>query len=78
VLLPGDRILHQRGIAPSKAARRARQAGAGTAARLHSLHAIGDPAFADAIAAYCARERVDVAHAVDELEESTPFRDPDK
>jgi predicted N-acyltransferase len=44
----------------------------------HSLHAIGDPAFADAIAAYCARERVDVAHAVDELEESSPFRDPGK
>ncbi len=44
----------------------------------HSLHAIGDPGFADAIAAYCARERVDVAHAVDELEESSPFRDPDK
>ena len=44
----------------------------------HSYHAIGDPAFADAIADYCARERVDVAHAVDELEESSPFRAPDK
>ena len=44
----------------------------------HSLHAIGDPAFADAIADYCARERVDVAHAVDELEESSPFRDVGK
>ncbi|HET9046533.1 MAG TPA: GNAT family N-acetyltransferase [Casimicrobiaceae bacterium] len=44
----------------------------------HSLHAIGDPAFADAIADYCARERVDVAHAVDELEESSPFRDAGK
>jgi predicted N-acyltransferase len=44
----------------------------------HSLHAIGDPAFADAIADYCARERVDVAHAVDELEESSPFRDTGK
>jgi len=44
----------------------------------HSFHAIGDPAFADAIADYCARERVDVAHAVDELEESSPFRAPDK
>jgi predicted N-acyltransferase len=44
----------------------------------HSLHAIGDPAFADAIADYCARERVDVAHAVDELAESSPFRDPGK
>ena len=44
----------------------------------HSLHAIGDPAFAHAIADYCARERVDVAHAVDELEESSPFRDAGK
>ena len=44
----------------------------------HSLHAIGDPAFADAIADYCARERVDVAHAVDELAESSPFRETDK
>ena len=44
----------------------------------HSLHAIGDSAFADAIADYCARERVDVAHAVDELEESSPFRDTGK
>ena len=40
----------------------------------HSLHAIGDRGFADAIADYCARERVDVAHAVDELEDSSPFR----
>lgn len=40
----------------------------------HSLHAIGDAGFAGAIADYCARERVDVAHAVDELEESTPFK----
>jgi len=44
----------------------------------HSLHAIGDPAFADAIADYCARERTDVAHAVDELGESSPFRDAGK
>ncbi len=41
----------------------------------HSLHAIGDRSFATAIADYCARERVDVAHAVDELEESSPFRE---
>ena len=40
----------------------------------HSLHAIGDAAFAAAIADYCAREQVDVAHAVDELDESTPFK----
>jgi uncharacterized protein len=40
----------------------------------HSLHAIGDRTFAAAIADYCARERVDVAHSVDELEESSPFR----
>jgi len=44
----------------------------------HSLHAIGDRSFATAIADYCTRERIDVAHAVDELEESTPFRDPSK
>jgi predicted N-acyltransferase len=42
------------------------------------LHAIGDRSFATAIADYCARERIDVAHAVDELEESTPFHDPSK
>jgi predicted N-acyltransferase len=41
----------------------------------HSWHAIGDRAFAAAIADYCARERVDVAHAIDELEASSPFRD---
>jgi len=40
----------------------------------HSAHAIGDPAFRDAIAAFCASERVDVAHTVDELMESRPFR----
>lgn len=40
----------------------------------HSLHAVGDPAFAAAIAEFCARERVDVAHSLDELEGSTPFR----
>src|SRR5207244_4007616 len=44
----------------------------------HSLHAIGDRGFAAAIADYCARERIDVAHAVDELEESSPFRDATK
>lgn len=40
----------------------------------HSLHAIGDRAFAEAIADFCARERVDVEHAVSELEASAPFR----
>ena len=39
-----------------------------------SLHAIADPAFAKAIADYCARERADVGHSIDELETSTPFR----
>ena len=39
-----------------------------------SLHAIADPGFAQAIADYCARERADVAHSIDELETSTPFR----
>jgi predicted N-acyltransferase len=41
----------------------------------HSLHAIGDPGFATAIADYCARERVDVAHTRDELAEGSPYRD---
>jgi len=43
----------------------------------YSAHAIGDPAFRDAIAAFCARERVDVAHTVDELMEARPFRRAD-
>jgi predicted N-acyltransferase len=41
----------------------------------HSAHAIADPAFIDAIAHFCERERVDVAHTVDELETASPFRD---
>lgn len=40
----------------------------------HSAHAIGDPAFAEAIAGFCARERIDVAHTEDELERASPFR----
>ena len=40
----------------------------------HSLHAIADRAFASAIADYCARERVDVAHSINELESGSPFR----
>ncbi len=39
-----------------------------------SAHAIADPDFARAIADFCARERTDVAHAVSELEEASPFR----
>jgi uncharacterized protein len=39
-----------------------------------SAHALADPEFAQAIAAFCARERIDVAHAVDELSASAPFR----
>ena len=39
-----------------------------------SAHAIADPEFARAIAAFCAHERVDVAHAIDELDAATPFR----
>ena len=41
----------------------------------YSAHAIADPDFAAAIAEFCARERVDVAHAVDELEAASPFKD---
>ena len=40
----------------------------------HSLHAIADRSFAGAIAEYCARERLDVAHAIGELESGSPFR----
>src|SRR6266545_3903771 len=42
--------------------------------KTYSAHAIADREFAGAIAAFCERERVDVAHTVDELESSTPFR----
>ena len=41
----------------------------------HSLHAIGDRGFAGAIADYCARERVDLAHTAHELEAATPFKE---
>ena len=40
----------------------------------HSAHALADPDFAAAVAEFCARERTDVAHTVDELAESAPFR----
>jgi uncharacterized protein len=42
-----------------------------------SAHAIADPDFAAAIAAFCERERSDVAHAVDELEAASPFKERD-
>ena len=40
-----------------------------------SAHAIADPDFASAIAGFCERERADVAHAVDELEAASPFKE---
>jgi predicted N-acyltransferase len=40
----------------------------------HSAHLIGEPAFAEAIADYCARERIDIAHTIDELGSASPFR----
>ena len=40
-----------------------------------SAHAIADADFATAIAAFCEQERADVAHAVDELEAASPFKD---
>jgi predicted N-acyltransferase len=45
-----------------------------------SAHAIADADFARAIAEFCAQERVDVAHAIDELDAARPFRNstPDK
>ena len=39
-----------------------------------SAHAIADPEFSRAIAAFCAREHADVAHAVDELDAASPFK----
>ena len=49
-------------LAGSKAAHRHPQAGAGLPVETHSLHAIGDPGFAAAIADYCARARRHCAH----------------
>lgn len=40
----------------------------------HSVHAIGDASFAPAIAQYCARERIEVSHSLDELASSSPYR----
>jgi len=42
--------------------------------RTWSAHAIADPDFARAIADFCARERVEIAHAADELVAASPFR----
>jgi predicted N-acyltransferase len=39
-----------------------------------SAHAIGEPAFADAIARFCASERTDIAHAVGEFESAGPYK----
>lgn len=44
------------------------------AAPTYSCHAIGDRAFAAAIDEFCARERVDVAHTLDELGDAGPFK----
>ncbi|MEO5699426.1 MAG: GNAT family N-acetyltransferase [Casimicrobiaceae bacterium] len=41
----------------------------------YSVHAIADPAFRQAIADFCARERRQVDRTVEELESSSPFRD---
>ena len=43
----------------------------------YSAHAIADPDFARAIGEFCARERSDVAHTLDELEAAAPFRRTD-
>jgi uncharacterized protein len=40
-----------------------------------SAHAIADPDFARAIARFAAEERTEVAHAVEELEAASPFKD---
>ena len=40
----------------------------------HSAHAIADPVFAQAIADFCRREQVEIAHMQDELAASSPFR----
>ncbi len=41
----------------------------------YSAHAIEDTDFAAAIAAFCARERREIAHAVNELDAASPFKD---
>jgi predicted N-acyltransferase len=44
------------------------------AAPTYSCHAIGDRAFAGAVDEFCARERIDVAHTLDELDGAGPFK----
>jgi len=44
----------------------------------HSLHAVGDSDFASAISDFCARERVEVEHSMDELATSSPFKQDHK
>ena len=43
-----------------------------------SAHAIADPDFASAIGEFCAREQIDVAHAIDELGRAGPFKAPEE
>ncbi len=43
----------------------------------HSAHWIADARFASAIDEFCARERIGVAHTLDELEQSNPFKQED-
>jgi predicted N-acyltransferase len=40
----------------------------------HSAHAIADAAFAQAIADYCVRERVEISHSLGELQEAMPYK----
>ena len=44
----------------------------------HSAHVIAEPAFAAAIADFCARERVDIVHTLGELSEAAPFKSVEK
>jgi predicted N-acyltransferase len=43
-------------------------------AATHSVHAVGDREFAAAIADFCARERSEVEHSMDELAGASPFK----
>ena len=70
VLLPGDRVLHRaRASRASKAARRActsSRAACGPSPRIRCTPS-ATPTSPTAIADFCARERVDVEHSLDEL-----------
>ena len=44
----------------------------------HSAHVIAEPAFAAAIADFCARERVDIVHTLGELSEAAPYKSVEK